>query len=72
LASYVYVGKVFDSDFVGNLHAYSVVDVSGGYRVNDNLRIFGRVDNVFNENYETTGRFSTPGLTAYAGVELAI
>lgn len=72
VASYIYVGQAFDSDFVGDLHAYSLVNLSGGYRVNSNVRLFGRLDNVFDENYETAGRFSTPGFTAYAGLELAI
>lgn len=58
------VGLLFNSDQVlrgdesnqvDTLDSYVVVDLRGRYRVNDNIELFARVSNLFDEEYETFG-----------------
>ena len=51
--------------------AYLVVDLSAKYRINDNVAVFGRVDNLFNASYQEVKGYNTPGLSAYVGLTLA-
>jgi len=66
--------KTFDKDKNGNpagaLEAYSLVNVSGSYDINQHLQVFGRVDNVFDEYYEALWSYATAGLSAYAGIKV--
>ncbi|GBE41363.1 vitamin B12 transporter BtuB precursor [bacterium BMS3Bbin09] len=72
MASYTYVSKVYESVSVGNLPSYILVDLSGSYKLNNNLKIFGRVDNLFNQHYEVAGGYGTPGASVFTGVKLSI
>ncbi len=72
LISYTYVGKAYESTSVGNLSSYSLINMSGGYRISDKIKFFGRVENMFDENYETAAGYESPDLSAYGGIELAI
>ena len=71
-AGYTYVSKVYESSWVGNLPSYILVDLSGSYKINKNFKIFGRIDNLFDQNYEVAGGYGTPGAELYAGVKLSI
>ncbi len=72
------VGSRRDIDFDAfpaqdvKLESYVVVDVRASYPVTDNLDIYGRVENLFDEGYETVLRYGTPGRAAYEGVRLKI
>lgn len=72
MASYLYVGKAYDDTARRNLSPYSLVNLSGGYVINKNVKFFGRIDNLFDEDYETAGGYNTPGISAYAGVKVSI
>jgi len=37
----------------------------------DQVKLYGRVDNLLNENYEEAWSYSTPGRSAYAGVKVS-
>ena len=50
------------------LQPYARVDMSASYRVNDNLSLFGRVENLFNASYQEATGYNTAGLSAYAGL----
>ncbi len=39
---------------------YAVVNLHGRYKLNNNLQLFARVDNLFDEEYETFGLFGEP------------
>ena len=54
---------------VETLDAYTVVNFSASYTLFDFLRIYGRVDNVFDEEYEEAWSFATPGRSAYIGLK---
>jgi vitamin B12 transporter len=51
--------------------AYTVVNVAADYAVNDEIKIFGRVDNLFNVHYQNPTGFLQPGLGVYGGMRVA-
>jgi vitamin B12 transporter len=56
-----------------NLYApgYTIVNLTGDYKINDQLRIFGRVDNLFNLHYQNPTGFLEPGLGVFGGIRFA-
>ena len=50
------------------LDHYMVANLGVWFDVQDDLRFFGRVDNVFDEDYQEINGFQTAGLSAYAGM----
>jgi vitamin B12 transporter len=74
--SVVHTGSRFDNDFSSfpakriKLDAYTVVDLSGSYKVTRRISFFGRVDNLFDEGYEEVKGYGTPGVSGYAGIRL--
>ncbi|MGF1750616.1 TonB-dependent receptor domain-containing protein [Vibrio cionasavignyae] len=69
--TYIYTGKRLDlptmnptdSDY---LPATSLWDTAVSYWIADNLAVRGRIDNVFDEEYETAKGYRSPGRTFYA------
>lgn len=47
---------------------YEVLDISASYQVSDNLELFGRIENVTDEDYEEIPTYNTSGAAGYAGV----
>jgi vitamin B12 transporter len=70
--SYVFVGERFDAQAQRNLMSYNLVNVSGNYTLSKTLTLFARIDNVFNVNYEESGGYGTPGLSAFGGVKISL
>jgi vitamin B12 transporter len=44
------------------------VDLSASYQAHEYLELFGRVENLFDANYQVRDGYNTPGLSAYAGI----
>lgn len=70
-----YVGERDDLDLVDwskttSLGAYTVVNLAVSYEINKHLNIHGRVENLFDEEYEEVNGFGTPGIAGYAGASL--
>jgi len=66
--SAVAVGDRWDDNGATHLlPAYVRVDMTADYKVNGNLSVFGRVENLFDADYEDAAGYNTPGLSAYAG-----
>jgi vitamin B12 transporter len=64
-------GASFDDALNRNrLDDYTLVDARLRYHVTERLQLFGRVENVFDEVYETTRRFGSPGRGAFVGASL--
>ncbi|RJX32212.1 MAG: TonB-dependent receptor [Desulfurivibrio sp.] len=74
----VWVGERDESGFardsngnaVETLAAYTVVNLAASYDLTEMVQLYGRIDNLFDEEYEEAWSFATPGLSAYAGVRL--
>ena len=63
------VGESYDD--AGNftrLEGYEVVDLRASQDMGDNLTLFGRVENVFDAEYETVAGYGTPGRGAFIGL----
>jgi vitamin B12 transporter len=47
---------------------YTVVDFRASYALRNDLELFGRIENAFDEEYETIARYGTPGRGVFVGV----
>ncbi len=65
----VHSGRSFDnaSNTVA-LDSYTVVDLRAAFVFRDNLELYGRLENAFDEEYETIARYGTPGRALFLGV----
>ncbi|MDP4173751.1 MAG: TonB-dependent receptor [Bacteroidota bacterium] len=52
------------------LDSYTLVNLSASYQVTKYLKIFGRIDNLLNEDYEEVLFYGTPKRSAYAGIRI--
>lgn len=50
------------------LAAYTLVDLRAEYELSESVRLFGRVENLFDETYMTANRYGTIGRSIYAGI----
>ncbi|MFT4253679.1 MAG: TonB-dependent receptor [Caulobacter sp.] len=64
-----YVGDSFDNAANTRiLKSYTLVDLRASYPVKDGFEVYGRVENLFDENYETIYRYGSLGRGAFVGV----
>jgi vitamin B12 transporter len=49
---------------------FTVVNLAANYKVNKNVQVFARADNLFNQHYQDPTGFLRPGLGVYGGVRL--
>ncbi len=64
-----YVGKSFDNAAnTTTLQPYTLLDLRAAYPVNETFEFYGRVENAFDDDYETTRNYGSPGRGLYAGV----
>ncbi len=63
-----YVGNRIDA--MEKLKAYYLANFSAEYQVQDYMKAFIRVENIFNENYEMAFGYATPDCSVYSGFEL--
>jgi vitamin B12 transporter len=68
-----HVGASFDNASNSRrLQGYVLVDLRAAFPVSDKIELFARVENLFDEQYETAYRYGTAGRAAYAGARLAL
>ena len=66
-----HVGANFDNaNNSRKVEGYVLADLRASFPVTNRIDIYGRVENLFDERYETIFRFGTPGRAGYAGVRL--
>ena len=65
----VYVGDRNDTS--EELDAYTLVNLAASYQVCKNVKVFGRIENLLDEEYEEAAGYGTADLSAYAGVKLS-
>jgi vitamin B12 transporter len=49
---------------------YTVVNVAANYTVNQYTTVFGRIDNLFNEQYQNPAGFDRPGIGIFGGMRV--
>ena len=50
------------------LGGYTLLNLTANYRIDKNLSLFARVNNVFDKQYELVHDFATPGVNALVGI----
>ena len=64
------------TDFVGfapgEIEDYTVTNLTGSYQLTDDVRLFGRVENLFDEDYEEVFGYGTIPASVFAGVEIRL
>ena len=71
-ATITHVGPSFDNaSNTRKLDGYVLVDLRAAFPVTRTIELYGRIENLFNEQYETSFRYGTPRRAAYAGMRLA-
>jgi vitamin B12 transporter len=64
-----YVGKTFNNDAnTVAVSEYTLVDLRASYPINDTFEVYGRVENAFDENYQTILNYGAPGRGAFLGL----
>lgn len=71
------VGDRADLDFSSfpfrrvTVPGYTVVNLAGSYEVNQYLKTFVRIDNLFDKQYQEVFGFGTSGVSAFGGIRLS-
>ena len=52
------------------LKAYTLVNLDAEYKLSGKVTLFGRVENLFDADYEEVFSYASPGVAAYAGVRV--
>lgn len=82
-AGLIYNGEQLNNDFRNfftngfvaertELDSYVLVNIGATYQVNDNVDIYLRVENAFDEDYEEVIGYATPGSSVYGGVRVRL
>src|SRR5262249_5159452 len=50
---------------------YTIVNLRSDYAISDQVKVFGRVDNLFNLHYQNPTGFLAPGLGVFGGIRFA-
>jgi vitamin B12 transporter len=71
-----YTGKQNDNDFSTfpatpvSLDDYVLVNLAAEYSFTENISLFGRIENLLNQDYRDIFGFDTPGIAGYAGIRM--
>jgi vitamin B12 transporter len=57
---------------VYQLDPYALVNLSVRYRITELVEIYGRLENLLNEDYETVYGYNADGISAYAGIKVGL
>ena len=72
-ATVTMVGASFDTASNSRkIDGYVLADVRVTMPIGQHLEVYGRIENLFDEKYETVFRYGTPGRAAYIGARLHI
>ena len=72
-----YNGAMEDLDFSTfpatrrQLSSYTLVNLAGAYNVSKSVQIFGRIENLLDQDYEEVWSAQSPGIGLFAGVKLS-
>lgn len=68
-----HIGSRKDVDAMGDrvhMGSYAVINITGDYKVNEHARVFARVENLTDRDYEPAWGFQGTGITGIVGIEL--
>ena len=66
-----YVGETFNNDTnTVKVDAYTLVDLRASYPIDDHLEVYGRIENAFDEDYQTVLNYGAPGRGVFGGVRV--
>nr|WP_312294077.1 TonB-dependent receptor [Brevundimonas diminuta] len=66
-----YVGETFnDAANTVKVDAYTLVDIRASYPIDDHLEVYGRIENAFDEDYQTVLNYGAPGRGVFGGVRV--
>jgi vitamin B12 transporter len=74
----IYNGDAKDTNFatfpatIVTLDDYVLLNAAASYEVQPGFEVFGRVENILDEDYEEVSGYNTPGVAAYAGVRIKL
>ena len=72
-ATLTLVGDSFDDNAnLVRIDGYGRVDIRASMPLDERIELFGRVDNLTGERYETVSGYATPGRAVFAGARLRI
>jgi len=75
-ATAIYNGEMKDGNFgtgeLVTLDDYLLVNVAGSYKLDDNFELFGRVENLLDQEYEEVFGYSTAPISAYGGLRVTL
>jgi vitamin B12 transporter len=77
-AEIIFSGESNDKDFSlfpskrVKLKSYSIVNLAASYNIFEFLQLYGRVENLFDADYEQVLGYATPGLSGYAGIKISL
>ena len=63
-----YNGK--ESDAFGTVGDWLRLDLKASYQLSGQIEIYGRIDNLLDENYQDVFGFGTPGISAFSGLRV--
>ena len=52
------------------LDGWTRIDLTGGYDLTDRIELYGRIENLFDEDYQQVLGYGTPGLSGSVGIRL--
>ncbi|MBL6938575.1 MAG: TonB-dependent receptor [Alphaproteobacteria bacterium] len=73
-----YTSNTLDTDFsvfpgsIVNLGSYAVVNLGGSYKILDNVEVYARAENLFDQKYETAFGYGTAQLSGYGGIRVSL
>ena len=65
----LYVGKREDGATDKSLDDYTLVNLAASWQVVEHITIFGRIDNLLDEDYEEASGYGTAGASGYLGLK---
>lgn len=77
-AEIIFAGESDDKDFSKfpsqrvKLKSYSIINLDASYKILKFLQLYGRVENLFNTDYEQVLGYATPELSGYAGLKISL
>ncbi|MEM8772410.1 MAG: TonB-dependent receptor [Pseudomonadota bacterium] len=66
-----YNGEEESGPFGPSVDEWVRVDLSGAYRFTDTIEVYGRIENLFDADYQQIAGFGTPGVSGYGGIRLS-